>query len=129
MWSANALSRNACNSMTKCRQTVTMGQPILITRLGAIPGSCPPSERLLDLGEYDPRTDTLKVMTNPEERANLLEEARRRFPNRDPLRPNGWGCGPCGVLLSFNDVLVEDEQPQCPSVGEHVGWDAVFPQP
>lgn len=66
-------------------------------------------------------------MTDPEERSHLLAEARRRFPSRDPLRPNGWGCGPCGIMLNFADVLVQNGEPQCPREGEHVGWDSVFP--
>lgn len=65
-------------------------------------------------------------MSTAEERANLLEATRRRFPDADPLRPNGWGCGQCGALYNFQQIYSSDGEPTCPN--GHLGWEWVFPQ-
>jgi hypothetical protein len=62
--------------------------------------------------------------------AELIAEAKRRYPGFDPRQP--WWCG--GVLghpLTLSELEVaENGEPMCPDCGsESSGWENVAPAP
>jgi hypothetical protein len=73
------------------------------------------------------RRDYRRSMADPTPRVELLDEARQRFAEVDPLRPLAWGCGGCGGQWNFAAIRVLSREPQCPGVDDHVGWEVVFP--